>query len=93
MLITAKYLLFTENRSTQLAVHPDTPNAKKRSHVTSTSLTKSKKNEEILAFVQKSPLDNSKQVLYSKSSAKLIKLLWEKEFIKSIHKARKKIVQ
>ena len=35
--------------------------------------------------------DNSKQVLYSKSSAKLIKLFWEKIFIKSFSKARKKV--
>ena len=81
---------FCDNRRTQLPVHPDTPNAKKPSHVTSTPLTKSKKNEEVLLFVQKFPLDNSKQVLYSKSSAKLIKLLGEKEFIKSFDKARKK---
>ena len=81
---------FCDNRRTQLAVHPDTPNAKKPSHVTSTPLTKSKKNEEVLLFVQKFPLDNSKQVLYSKSSAKLIKLFGEKEFIKSFDKARKK---
>ena len=81
---------FCDNRRTQLPVHPDTPNAKKPSHVTSTPLTKSKKNEEVLLFVQKFPLDNSKQVLYSKSSAKLIKLFGEKEFIKSFDKARKK---
>ena len=82
---------FCDNRRTQLPVHPDTPNAKKPSHVTSTPLTKSKKNEEVLLFVQKFPLDNSKQVLYSKSSAKLIKLFGEKEFIKSFDKARKKV--
>ena len=79
-----------DDRRTQLAVHPETPNAKKPSHVTSTPLTKSQKNEEVLAFVQKFPLDNSKQVLYSKPSAKLIKLFGEKEFIKLFDKARKK---
>ena len=73
---------FSKNRSTQSAVHSDTPNAKKRFYVTSTPLTKSKKNEEFLAFVQKFPLDYSKQVLHSKSSAKLIKLFGKKEFVK-----------
>ena len=37
-----------ENGSTQLAVHPDTPNAKKPFHVKSTPLTKNKKIEEFL---------------------------------------------
>ena len=32
---------FCENRSTQIAVHPDTPNVKKPFHATSTPLTKS----------------------------------------------------
>ena len=58
--------------------------------MTSTPLTKSQKKEEVLAFVQKFPLDNSKQVLYSKPSAKLIKLFGEKEVIKLFDKGRKK---
>ena len=81
-------MTFSENRSTQLAVYPDTPNAKKPFHVRSTPLTKGKKNEEVLAFVQKFSPDYSKQVMHSKSSAKLIKLFGEKEFLKSFYKVK-----
>ena len=50
-----------------------------------------KKNEEVIAFVQKFPLDNGERGLYSESSAKLIKLFGEIEFTKSFQKATEKV--
>ena len=66
-------------------------NAKKHPHPTSTPVSKRNESEEVVSFIPNRPGDKTAQAKYLKSSAKLMKLFGNSEFVKQFYTARNNV--
>ena len=62
-------------------------------HATSTPVSKRNESEEVISFIPNLPVGKTAQDKYSKSSAKLMKLFGNSEFLKRFDIARKNVIK
>ena len=89
---TKQYIDFTNDTSDiSFTDNIAASNVKKHPHATSTPESKRNKSEEVLSFIPNLPGGKTAQAKYSKSSAKLMKLSGDSEFVKRFDIAPKNV--
>ena len=91
---TQQYIDFTNDTSDiSFTDNIAANNAKKHPHATSTPVSKRNESEEVISFIPNLPVGKTAQDKYSKSSAKLMKLFGNSEFLKRFDIARKNVIK
>ena len=89
---TQQYIDFTNDTSDiSFTDNIAANNAKKHPHATSIPVSKRNESEEVISLVPNLPGGKTAQAKYSKSSAKLMKLFDDSEFVKRFDIARKNV--